>query len=346
MTHVNRQWRLARHLASGEVPSRDVFTFGEGPMPEAGPGQVLVRTLVIGTSPAQRSYISLDRSMHTKLQVGDVMRGRSVAEVIASRHDAFAVGEIVSASTGWQEFAALTPNPIAGGIFDILKIHTPVKPYSLHNGILGGTGATAYFGLLDVGALKAGDVLVVSAAAGGVGAVAGQIGKVLGARVIGIAGTPEKCAWVTGTLGFDACINYRTDNVDQRLTELCPDGLNVYFDNVGGEILDTCLNHMALNARIVICGFISTDHAATPHPGPKNYTNLLRRRARMQGFFVFDYAPRWGEAEDKIREWYQAGRINPAEDVDQGLEKMPDTLQSLFTGANRGIKVCRVGDDP
>jgi NADPH-dependent curcumin reductase CurA len=346
MADMNRRWRLARHPAPGEIVSAAHFRLEEAPIPEIGDGQVLVRTLVLGTSPAQRSYISQDRSMHQKIALGDVMRGRGIAVVVASRHGAFSPGDIVSASTGWQDYAALTPAPLAKGVLDTMKLRAPLKPYSRHLGILGGAGFTAYFGLCDVGQLKAGETLVVSAAAGGVGAVAGQIGKALGARVIGIAGTAEKCRWVTERLGFDACIDYRVEDVAARLAALCPDGMNVYFDNVGGPILDACLDRLALHARIVVCGFIATDHAAAPQPGPANYTNLVRRRARMEGFFVFDYIERWQEAEDRLRAWYQAGRLDPAEDVDDGLERMPDTLGALFRGANRGIKLCRVAPDP
>ena len=252
----------------------------------------------------------------------------------------------MTASLGWQDYALMTPTAQTLSILNISKVEHPVRPLSLHIGLLGGAGATAYFGLLDVGAAKAGDTVVVSAAAGGVGALTGQIAKLSGCRVIGICGSDAKCDWIIRTLNFDAAINYKTQNVDDRLTELCPDGMNVFFDNVGGAILDTALNHLAHRARVVICGYISTDYATGPQVGPANYKNLLRNRARMEGFYIFDYVPRWREAEEKLRSWYLAGKINSCDDVDEGLENMPETLASLFKGTNKGVKINRVAADP
>lgn len=297
MVDINRQWRLKRHPEPGEVVSADLFAFESGAIPKPDDGQVLVRTLALGTSPAQRSYISLGRSMHEKVKLGDVMRGRGVGVVIESRHPDYKPGDIMSASLGWQDYSVQTPSVHAQRILNIGKVAQPVKPYSLHLGVLGSAGATGYFGLLDVGEAKPGDTVVVSAAAGGIGSIVGQIARNIGCRVIGIAGSDEKCRWVVDALKFDAAINYKTENVDARLGELCPDGMNVYFDNVGGDILDAALDHLALHARIVVCGFISVEQAVGPAPGPKNYGNLVRRRARMEGFFVLDYVERFDRSK-------------------------------------------------
>jgi NADPH-dependent curcumin reductase CurA len=346
MAEKNRQWRLKRRPDAGEMISAAQFEFVEAEIPRPADGQVLLRTLVLGTSPAQRSYVSAGVSMHEKLAIGSVMRGRGVAVVVESRHAAFKPGEILTASVGWQDYSVHTPTEQNMSILNFAKITEPAKPLSLHIGLLGGAGATAYFGLLDVGQAKAGDTVVVSAAAGGIGSLAGQIAKLSGCKVIGICGTDDKAAWITRALGMDAAINYKTENVEARLKELCPGGINVFFDNVGGAVLDAALNNLANRARIAVCGFISTDYATGKQFGPANYGNLVRNRARMEGFFIFDYIPRFAESEKALRGWFEAGRINPCEDFDQGLEHMPETLASLFKGANKGVKLNRVAADP
>ena len=342
----NRQWRLSRRPEPDELLGSQHFSFVTEGIVQPAAGQVLVKTLVLGTSPAQRGYISTTKSMHEKLPIGAVMRGRGVGVVIESRHPAFKPGDMMTASLGWQDYATIAPTDQSLSILNIAKVTQPLRPSSLHIGLLGGAGATAYFGLLDVGAAKPGDTVVVSAAAGGVGSLVGQVAKLMGCHVIGICGSDEKCDWITRTLKFNAAINYKTENVDQRLSDLCPEGMDVFFDNVGGEILDTALNHLANRARIVICGYISTDYATSAPVGPANYKNLLRNRARMEGFYIFDYVPRWHEAETKLRDWYAAGKIDPCEDVDEGLENMPETLASLFKGTNKGVKINRVAADP
>jgi NADPH-dependent curcumin reductase CurA len=341
----NRQWRLARRPAPGELVDATHFQFVEQPLPEPANGEFLLKTLCLGTSPAQRGYISAGRSMHEKVAVGDIMRGRGVAVVAASRHPDFKPGEIVVASTGWQDYSI--QSAANGGVLSVRKVPDPVKPYSTSLGALGAAGLTAYFGLLKVGELAPGDTVVVSAAAGGIGSTAVQLARAAGAdRVIGIAGGPEKCRWLVDSLGVDAAIDYRHEAVDERLGALLPTGMNVFFDNVGGEILNQALDHLALHARIVICGFIAADYATKPIPGPANYQNLVRRRARMEGFFVFDYAADFAAAEAQLNRWYRAGKLTSAEDVEEGLERMPAALASLFSGTNRGIKLCRVAPDP
>lgn len=343
---VNRQWLLARHPETNEVIGFDHFTLNEREIPKPDDGEILVQTIALGTSPAQRSYVSKSLSMHDKIAIGDVMRGRGTGIVTESRNPNYSVGEIVIASTGWQDFSIQSPARQNPNVLSIQKVENPIYPLTMTLGVLGGAGATAYFGLMDVGLLRAGDTVVISAAAGGVGSVAGQIARIAGCRVIGIAGGPEKCNWVTGTLGFHDAIDYKNENVGQRLDALCPDGVDVFFDNVGGSILDDVLGRIALSARIVICGFISTDYKDDLKTGPKNYENLVRKRARMEGFFIFDYRHRFDEAEARLRQWYQSGLLINCEDVDDGLEHMPATLGSLFTGGNKGIKLCRVSPDP
>ncbi len=350
MSPRNRQWCLARLIEPDEAPSHTHFAWRETQIPVAAEGQVLVRTLLLGTSPAQRGYISTTASMHEQLAPGAVMRGRGVGIVEASRHRDYAPGDIVIASLGWQDYAVVTPPTDAasppGTIFSIAKVRNPTRPLSHHLSIFGNAAATAYFGLLDVGLLTSGSTLVVSAAAGGVGHLAVQVGRALGCRVIGIAGSPEKCAWVQSELGAHAAIDYRRENLAERLNELCPSGIDVYFDNVGGAQLDAALDTLALGARVVICGWMSTDYASARTPGPANYKNLLRRRARMQGFYVFDYWRRYGEVEEAMRRWAALGLVRAYEDIDEGLERMPSTLASLFEGRNRGVKLCRVAPDP
>jgi NADPH-dependent curcumin reductase CurA len=346
MTDKNRQWRLRQRPEPGEIIGAQHFDFVTDDIPKPGDGQILVRTLVLGTSPAQRGYVSLGLSMHEKLSVGAVMRGRGVGVVVDSKHTSFKPGDIMTGSLGWQDYSLQTPSVEAMKILGVAKIERPAKPLSLHLGVLGGAGATAYFGLLDVGQAKPGDTVVVSAAAGGIGSLTVQIAKLSGCRVIGIAGSDAKCKWLVDDLTIDAAINYKTENVEARLKDLCPQGVNVFFDNVGGAVLEAVLNNLALKARIAICGFISTDYASGKQPGPANYGNLVRKRARMEGFFVFDYIPRFAESEAKLREWFMAGQMNPCEDIDHGLEHVPETLASLFKGTNRGVKLNRVAPDP
>ncbi len=341
----NRQWRLARRPGPGELVGEGHFDLVEHPAPEPRAGEFLLRTLWLGTSPAQRGYISAGPSMHEKVALGDVMRGRGVGVVLDSRDQGFAPGDIVVASTGWQEYSIQAP--AASGVLAVRRVVDPVKPYSSILGALGAAGLTAYFGLLRVGELAKGDTVVVSAAAGGIGSCAVQIARAAGAaRVIGIAGGARKCAWLRDQLGVTQTIDYRTESVDERLGQLLPDGMNVFFDNVGGDTLNQALDHLALHARVVICGFIATDYAAHPVAGPGNYQNLVRRRARMEGFFVFDYADQFEAAEAVLKTWHRDARLASIEDVAEGLEQMPAALQSLFTGANLGIKLCRVAPDP
>ena len=344
---INRQWRVASYPAPGELVGRHHFNWSEASCPEPGDGEFLVRTICLAPGPAQRGYLKEpDGGFLQSIPVGEVMRGRGVGQIISSRHPDYAVGEIFVGSLGWQDYSLQQPRG-AEFIFSTKKLTAPLRPLSSALSFLGQAGATAWFGLHEAGNLQPGDQVLVSAAAGGVGSMAVQIAKLSGAsKIVGIAGGEEKCRWLRDELGADAAIDYRNDDIDACLAEHFPDGIDVFFDNVGGEILNTALDHLALRARVALCGFISTDYAVDPLHGPINYRRLIDRRARMQGFVVFDYWERWSEAKTALLDWYREGALVACEDIDDGLDKMPDSLASLFTGGNRGIKICRVAPDP
>lgn len=344
----NRAWRVLRRPQPGEPVSPALFRLAEEPVPEPGDGEYLVRTLCLAPGPAQRAY--LERGTRSgaaaALQPGDVMRGRGVGIVVRSRAPGFSEGDVVIASLGWQDYS-LQRAQDAGFVFSTRKYTLGERPLSLALGVLGQAGVTAYFGMREAGGLRAGDAVLVSAAAGGVGSVAGQVARLGGARrTVGLAGSADKCAWLTREAGFDTAINYREGDLAARLGEAFPEGIDLFFDNVGGDVLDAGLAHLARDARVVICGFIATDYAPVPAPGPANYKELLYRRATMRGYVWFDYWDRYGEAEAQLAAWYREGTLRNTEDVTEGLERMPGCLAGLFTGANRGISICRVAPDP
>lgn len=328
MSTTNRQIRLAARPV-GEVKPED-WEHCSAPLAEPGPGRFVGRTRVISLDPAMRGWLDDRPSYLPPVGIGEVMRAGSVIEVTASDHPGFQPGDHVVGTFGVQEYV------VSDGR-GAMKIDTSLAPPATYLGALGMPGMTAYFGLLDVGALQDGETVVVSGAAGAVGTIAGQIAKARGCRVVGIAGGPEKCAMLTGELGFDAAIDYRTEDVKKALREHAPDGIDVYFDNVGGDILDTALTRLAMHARVVVCGAISQYNNATPVKGPSNYLSLLVRRARMEGFVVFDYAKRYAEAAQEISALIAAGRIKVKEHVVRGtVDDFPATLQMLFRGENVG----------
>ncbi len=334
---MNRRWLLKELIEPELLVGPEHFELVETRRPQPAADEYLLQTLCLGTSPAQRAYVTNTVSMHDKVNAGEVMRGRGVAQVVDSNSKHFQPGELVMATTGWQDYSIHSAHD--AGMLAPRKISTGNHP-SLALGILGTAGITAYFGLTEVGSVKPGDTVLVSAAAGGVGSSAVQIARTIGARVIGIAGGRQKCDWLKRHYAIEETIDYKSDDLELCLAELCPDGVDVYFDNVGGDQLNSVLNHLALGARIVICGFIATDYDEAAH-GPSNYKNLLRKRARMQGYFVFDYHDQFQQAEQQLMTWYKAGKLIDNTDALAGLENMPSALQSLFTGDNCGVRICQ-----
>jgi NADPH-dependent curcumin reductase CurA len=335
---LNRQWLLARRPV-GMVSEAD-FEYRESPLPALADGEYLVRNLYASFDPAMRGWIEDRKGYMPPVQLGEVMRAGTVGQVIESRNPGFQPGDVVQGLFGWQEYVAA-----GSGLLQGSKVDAGV-PLSWHLGVLGITGLTAYFGLLDLGKPKQGDTVVVSGAAGATGSVASQIARIQGCRVIGIAGGPEKRRWLTREARLDAAIDYKSEDVDQRIGELCPKGLDVYFDNVGGSILDAALAHLALRARIVLCGGISGYNEKEPPPGPRNMMNVVMQRARMEGFIVIDYAPRFREATAELAGWVREGEIVHEEDVQEGIENAPRTFLRLFRGENRGKQLLKLCDPP
>ena len=300
-----------------------------------------MRNLYVSFDPAMRGWMEDRKSYIPPVGIGEVMRASCVGQVVESKAAGFAPGDFVQGLFGWQEWAVAGP-----GLRQATRL-PPGTPLTWPLGVLGITGLTAYFGLLDLGKPKAGETVLVSGAAGATGSVAAQIAKhVVGCRVVGIAGGREKCAWLTGELGLDAAVDYKREDVTRRIGELCPQGVHVYFDNVGGEILDAALAHIAERARVVLCGGISGYNEKEPPPGPRNLMNLVIRRGRMEGFIVIDYAPRFGEAVKELAGWVSAGKIKHREDVQRGIENAPRTFLRLFRGENTGKQLLRVGEPP
>ena len=328
----NRQFLLA-HRPVGE-PGPDTWELAEASLHEPADGQVLIRHDYISVDPAMRGWMNAGKSYVPPVEIGAVMRAYAGGEVVASKHPDFAEGDAVTGVLGVQEYS------ISDGK-GLRKVDLSLAEMPVYLSVLGMTGMTAYFGLFDVGEYREGDVVVVSGAAGAVGMIVGQIAKLKGSQVVGIAGGPEKCRYVTEELGFDACIDYKAEDVAQRLGVLCPKGVDLYFDNVGGDILEAVLSRIALHARVVICGAISQYNATKPR-GPANYLQLLVQRATMRGMVVFDHAARYHEAAQAMSGWLGEGKLKHREDIVEGLEQFPDALMRLFRGENTGKLLLRV----
>ncbi len=332
---ANRRWLLARR-PDGLVSTED-FRLDTAPAPEPGEGEVLVRNLFLSCDPTQRGWMAGDTYLPA-VKIGEVMRAFAVGEVVASRNPAFKEGQLVQGAFGWQEWAvarpgsATSPSPVPPGV-----------PVETAMSALGLTGITAYFGLLDVGRPRPGETVVVSGAAGATGSVAAQIARIAGCRVIGIAGGPEKCDYLTRELGLEGAVDYRAGDVSKALRALCPRGVDVFFDNVGGPVLDVVLAQLALRGRIVLCGGISQYNDAKPGPGPANYLALVVKRGRMEGFLVLDYLSRSAEAVGAIAGWLREGKLKDRVDVAEGIESAPAALLRVFEGKNRGKQLVRVG---
>jgi NADPH-dependent curcumin reductase CurA len=340
---VNRQWRLKTRPV-GMVKESD-FEYVEEPAASPGEGQALVRNYMVAFEPAMRGWLEDVESYVPPVGIGEVMRASAVGVVVESQASEFAVGDIVTGTLGWQEYPLVdTGQPsIFGGAQKLPPGATAEQALS----VFGITGLTAYFGYLDVGKPAEGDVVLVSGAAGATGSVVAQIARIKGAsKVVGIAGGPEKCKWLTDTLGLDAAIDYKSEDVASRIAEECPKGVNVFFDNVGGEILEAALDNMAQNGRVVLCGGISAYNEETPPSGPRNYMQLVIRRCRMEGFIVIDFMDRIGEAIADLGKWVGEGKLIVETDVQKGMDNVPKTFLRLFEGKNRGKQLCQIGDAP
>lgn len=326
-TVSNHQWRLISRPV-GDLKETD-FEWTSSPIPDPAEGEVLVRILYLSLDPTYRMWAATDTYLPA-VPLGEVMRGITIGVVEKSRDRSIPEGAHVQGLLGWQEYAVCKPQQ--------LTILPPLSgvPLDAHFGLFGHIGMTAYFGLLDIGQPKPGETLVVSAAAGAVGSLVGQIGKLKGCRVVGIAGSDEKCRWLIDDLGFDGAINYKKSDLHASLKEQCPDGIDIDFENVGGPILDEILTQINLRARIILCGLISGYNATTPQRGPAAFANILVRRARVEGFIVLDYHSRAMEAMTAIGQWYAEGRIKYRIDQIDGLVNAPKALTRLFTGENVG----------
>jgi len=337
-TSVNRRWLLADRPVGRAVRESD-FRLAEAPIPTPGRGELLVRTLYLSVAPVMREYMIDGNGVEPPLAIGEVMRGRGVGQVVASRHPDFAPGDYVQAKLGWQEYSLNDGSPY----WMMYKIRQRLVPLSTAIGVLGVTGFTSYIGLVDIGQPKRGETVLVSGAAGGVGSNLGWIARNLGCRVVGIAGTSAKCWMLTEKLGYDAAINYRTDDVPARIREACPSGVDVYFDNVGGEILDHALGALNRHGRVVCCGRIAeTLKPADAGYRLRNWAVIEKQSATLRGFSIYDYAEDYPRAERQMAQWIAEGRMRYVEDVLEGLEQMPRALMRLFDGHNMGKQIVRV----
>jgi NADPH-dependent curcumin reductase CurA len=335
VTTVNHRFELAARPVGFCKPGDWKYT--EEAVRDPREGELVVKLLYISLDPAMRGWINEGKSYVPPVAIGEVMRAGGLGRVVASKNAAFAAGDYVTGLLGVQEYAVSDGKGLN-------KVDPKLAPLPVYLGALGMTGMTAYFGLLDVGQPKPGDTVVVSAAAGATGMVAGQIAKIKGCRALGIAGGAEKCEYIVKELGFDAAIDYKKDDVRKALQQHCPKGIDIYFDNVGGDILDAALSHLARGARVLICGAISQYNNTTPIKGPSNYLSLLVNRASMKGFLVFDYASRYAEAAREMGGWFAAGKLKTREDIVEGFEKFPEAFQKLFKGENTGKLMIKVAD--
>ena len=332
---VNRQVRLAARPVG--MPRLKDWRFTNEAVPEPNPGEILVKILYVSIDPAMRGWMNDARSYLPPVGLGEVMRASGVGRVLVSKHPGFAVDDFVSGIFGVQEYAR---SDGAG----VVAVDPAIAPLPVHLGALGMTGMTAYFGLLDVGRPAPGQTVVVSAAAGAVGSVAGQIAKIMGCRAVGIAGGEAKCRYIVAELGFDAAVDYKAGDVRKALRAHCPNGIDVYFDNVGGEMLDAALACLARRARVVICGAVSQYNSTVATRGPSNYMSLLVNRASMTGFLVFDYVARYPEAARALAGWRAKGTLKSREEIIAGLANFPEALTRLFQGEHTDKLVLKVAD--
>jgi NADPH-dependent curcumin reductase CurA len=335
MAERNRRIVLAER-PTGNVEEKTV-RLEEVDVPEPDSGEALLRNRYLSIDPTIRTWMDDVQGYLPPIGIDEVVRCAGVAEVVSSNSDRYAVGDLVFGMSGWQDYMLADEGARA-----MQALPPGIDPTAALS-VFGVTGMTAYFGLLDVGKVKEGDTVVVSGAAGATGSIVGQIARLKGAaRVVGIAGTDEKCAWLVDELGFDAAVNYRSGDVAARLREACPERIDLYFDNVGGELLDICLGQLALRGRVVLCGAISSYNAREQAVGPKNYRNLIPQRGRMEGFIILDYLDRFAEGQQDMARWVAEGKVKFAIHLVEGLEQAPSALNLLFTGGNTGKVIVRV----
>ncbi len=337
MPDVNRRF-LLKERPVGRVKRED-FDLVEEPVPSIGDGEALVRVLWLSLDPTNRVWMTDAPGYLPPVQIGEVMRGGALGRVVASNHPRYSEGDVVQGLLGWQDYAVVSDTNPAQPVPQNADV-----PLSAHLGAVGMTGLTAYFGITDVANVQAGETVVISAAAGAVGSVAGQIVKILGGRAVGLAGSAEKCAWLTDELGFDAAINYKDPDWRDQLKAATPDGIDVDFENVGGEIMEAVFARLNIGARVALCGLISGYNDAGGPVGPRNFGALISRRARVQGFLILDYWSRWEEGAAQLATWLAEGRLQHRETVAEGLEEAPVALNQLFDGTNTGKLVVHVAD--
>jgi NADPH-dependent curcumin reductase CurA len=332
----NRNRQVILKSRPADIPQADDFEIIEADVADLRDGQILVQNSFLSVEPAMRGWVSSVANYSEPVRIGEVMRSFAAGEVLQSAHPDFKPGDKVMGMFGWQEFSVVGPTAVSR------KIWEDDLPLSLSLGVAGINGVTAYFGLLDVGQPRPGDTVVVSTAAGAVGSAVGQIAKIAGCRTVGIAGGPAKVAQCRELFGYDAAIDYKSGDLAAALAAACPNGVNVYFDNTGGAISDTVLHHLAVGARVVICGTASVSSwDPWPH-GPRAERHLLVKRARMQGFVIFDYAPRFEEALARLAQWIRDGRLRYSEDVLEGIEHAPAAIAGLYRGENTGKRLIRI----
>ena len=336
MSSTNKQIKLAARPVG--LPKASDWELSESAIPDPADGEVLVKILYLSIDPAMRGWMNTGKSYIEPVQLGEVMRAISAGVVIKSNHSKFKKGDYVTGVQGVQEYAVAPAK-------ELYKVDTSFEMLPRYIGTLGMSGMTAYFGFLDTGCPKQGETVIVSSAAGAVGSVVGQIAKIKGCTVIGIAGGEKKCTYLIEKLGFDAVIDYKSENVIKAFKKVAPKGVDIFFDNVGGDILDAVLTQIRMKARIVICGAISQYNNKTAVQGPKNYLSLLVNRARMEGIVVFDNAARYGEAAKEMSEWIQQGKLISKEHIEEGLENFPEVLLKLFKGENFGKLILKVADE-
>lgn len=331
---MNKQVLLAKRPTG--MPTEDTWEHTSTPIPECPEGHILIENHYISLDPAMRGWMNTTKSYIPPVEIGEVMRAGTIGKVIkANNHPKFKVGDTVTGWGGVQQYSLSDGNMY-------YTVDTSLVPMPVYIGTLGMPGMTAYFGILEVGKIKEGDTVLISGAAGAVGSIVGQIAKIKGCKVVGIAGGPEKCKYLIDELGFDGAIDYKNESVFKTIRAHCPKGIDVYFDNVGGEILDAALAHLRLNARVVICGAISQYNNREAIQGPKNYLSLLVNRATMQGMVVLDYAKDYRTAAQEMGAWMMQGKLKSREDIYEGIENFYPTFQRLFTGEKKGKLVLKV----